>query len=92
MKVSHQQLMLGAKLSFAECFKMEYRISQECMVRINNYSDKNSCRIMDCIQRCMSAIAEYVYYIFRGCSLCMWVIHAVSFLVDVANSDMHILS
>lgn len=32
MKVTHRELMEGAKLTFAECFKMEYRLSQGCMV------------------------------------------------------------
>ena len=33
MKVTHHQLREGAKMTFPECFKMEYRISQGCMVR-----------------------------------------------------------
>lgn len=33
LKVTHRQLVLGAGLSFAECFKMEYRMSQAAMVR-----------------------------------------------------------
>ncbi|KAL5510793.1 hypothetical protein EMCRGX_G006395 [Ephydatia muelleri] len=31
LKVTHRQLTKGANLSFEECFKMEYRISQGCM-------------------------------------------------------------
>ncbi|XP_064397926.1 3-hydroxyisobutyryl-CoA hydrolase, mitochondrial-like [Halichondria panicea] len=31
LKIAHRQLTLGAQLSFAECFKMEYRMSQGCM-------------------------------------------------------------
>ena len=32
MKITHHQLMEGANLSFHECFKMEYRMSQASMV------------------------------------------------------------
>ncbi|XP_064397942.1 3-hydroxyisobutyryl-CoA hydrolase, mitochondrial-like isoform X2 [Halichondria panicea] len=31
LKITYRQLTLGAQLSFAECFKMEYRMSQACM-------------------------------------------------------------
>ena len=34
LKVTHHQLVEGAKLSFKDCFKMEYRMAQACMVRI----------------------------------------------------------
>jgi len=33
MKVAHRQLLEGARLSFADCFQMEYRISQGFAVR-----------------------------------------------------------
>ena len=32
MKITHRQLEEGAKLSLADTLKMEYRISQGCMV------------------------------------------------------------
>ena len=32
MKITLQQLKRGATLSFADCFTMEYRMTQQCMV------------------------------------------------------------
>lgn len=32
MKVTHKELLEGARLSFADCFEMEYRMSQAFVV------------------------------------------------------------
>ena len=36
LKVTHHQLVEGAKLSFKDCFKMEYRMAQAYMVKHND--------------------------------------------------------